>query len=305
MNKSDLIPLTDLDGSTAGTPRAGTPRPNPMIWEGEEAAQGVFLGAAAEDDPLAVLGTPPLALPAVPRLPEGFRPSATLRAWLHALRDTLAAAGQGNLAGRRADLADLDTLSRQAVEEILGEGEVSGSLTLDQVHYTVRESLLPGVWQVRCDTGNHWVEVGSVPGVVTRAADSLRPAPLRIPEGDADVMNGLAVLAEISDRAAHWRGEDNHVINFTLLPMSAGDHELLTRVLGRADLALTSGGFGDCHIVATTVRHVWAVQYVNAMGHTILDTIEIGGVPAAACAGREDLEDSARRFRELLETYGL
>jgi hydrogenase-1 operon protein HyaF len=149
------------------------------------------------------------------------------------------------------------------------------------------------------------VEVGPVPAVVTRAAASLRPAPLRLPEPAGEVMNGAAILAEISDRATHWEGGENHVINFTLLPMTEADHALLTRVLGRAELSLTSGGFGDCRIMATTVRHVWAVQYVNAMGHTILDTIEVGEVPRAACAGREDFEDSAERLGEILEAYGL
>jgi len=41
------------------------------------------------------------------------------------------------------------------------------------------------------------------------------------------------------------------------------------------------------------------------MGHTILDTIEVGEVPRAACAGREDFEDSAVRLGEILEAYGL
>ena len=42
MNKPpDLIPLTSLDQS----------RDNPMIWDGEEAAQGVFLDAGGDSDP--------------------------------------------------------------------------------------------------------------------------------------------------------------------------------------------------------------------------------------------------------------
>jgi hydrogenase-1 operon protein HyaF len=51
------------------------------------------------------------------------------------------------------------------------------------------------------------------------------------------------------------------------------------------------------------VRHVWVVQYVNGMGTTIMDTIEIGRIPDAALAAREDLEDSAERLGEILETY--
>jgi hydrogenase-1 operon protein HyaF len=121
-------------------------------------------------------------------------------------------------------------------------------------------------------------------------------------------MNGFAVLSEISDRAAQYalQGDStalNHVVNFTLLPMSQGDQELLTGVLGRADLTLTSGGFGICRIMATRFRHVWAVQYLNAMDNTILDTIEIGDVPEAAVAADVDFQDSAERLGEIMDAY--
>jgi hydrogenase-1 operon protein HyaF len=87
------------------------------------------------------------------------------------------------------------------------------------------------------------------------------------------------------------------------LPTSPADQQLLIDVLGRAELVLDSGGFGNCRVMATTVRHVWVVQYVNGMGKTIMDTIEIGRIPDAALAAREDLEDSAERLGEILETY--
>jgi len=293
--EADLIPLAEVVEQRA----------NPMIWEGEEQAQGVFLGNAPNHDPLSLLGTPPLTVPPQPRLPEGFEVSPALRDWLQELRNLLHSAGREPASGGRLALAALDEVSRQAVTEILGEGEVSGSVTLDGTGYEIRESVLTGVWQVRDESETLVVEVGPVPSVVVRAASSLRPAPLPLPNPGADVMNGAAILAEISDRAANWRGGENHVINFTLLPMTGEDHDLLTRVLGRAELQLVSGGFGDCRIMATTVRRVWAVQYVNAMGHTILDTIEIGEVPGAACAAREDFEDSAERLDEILEAYGL
>ena len=274
MNKADLIPLTEVADQRA----------NPMIWEGEEQAQGVFLGVAGEqEDPLALLGTPPMTLPAQPRLPEDFQATPALCAWLRELQRLLAGAGQDPAAVGQLTLAELDAVSRQAVAEILGEGEVTGAVTLDGVRHELQESVLTGVWLVRDD----------------------RPGPLRLPEPTGAVMNGAAVLAEISDRAGRWQGGENHVINFTLLPMTQDDHDRLTRVLGRAELTLTSGGFGDCRIMATTVRHVWAVQFVNAMGHTILDTIEVGDVPGAACAGREDFEDSAERLADILEAYGL
>ena len=297
MSKDNLIPTIDLDSPSADN----LARPNPMIWEGEEEAQGVFVGASSTDDALALLGVPTLE---VLRLPEDFEPSPELRAWLSSLQDAVATVAAGNEARKMSfeGLADLDI---QAVEEILGEGEVDGRVTLDGIHYTIRESLLAGVWRVSGDDGARWVEVAEAPSVATTAAASLQPAHYEIPAPTGNVMNAPAVLAEIGERARAWRdtGEPNHVLNFTLLPMSEADHELLTAVLGRADLELRSGGFGDCRIMATRYRHVWAVQFVNAMDHTILDTVEIGHLPAAARAQREDFEDSGERLAELMETY--
>ena len=68
-------------------------------------------------------------------------------------------------------------------------------------------------------------------------------------------------------------------------------------------LVIRSEGYGSCRIFATGLRHVWAVQYLNSMGKIILDTMEVGGIPASACAAREDFEDSAGRLAEILEAY--
>lgn len=292
MNKPDLIPLTDLE----------QPRENPMIWNGEEPAQGVFLDTG---EALDLLGTPTLQLPPQPRLPMDFEPGPELRATLADLRSALHGAASGGEPGRCLELAQLDELSLQALLEMLGEGEVCGKVSLDGVSYTLTESVLPGLWRGQGSDDSHWLEVAAVPQVVSRAASSLRSAPVSLPESLPGVMNGLAVLAEINEHASTWHEgiQGNRVLNFTLLPMSPEDQQLLLNVLGRADLVLESGGFGNCKVMATTVRHVWAVQYLNAMGKTILDTIEVGRIPDAAVAAIQDLEDSARRLDEILDTY--
>jgi len=292
MSKDDLIPVTNINPA----------RPNPMIWEGEEQAQGVFLGGTP-DDALALLGVPAMERVRQPRLPEDFEPGDELRRWLANLQDALRRTALGETCDPLPLGRQLDADSLLAIGEILGEGEVSGRMTLDGISWNIQESVLTGVWRVTGDNGEDRVEVGVVPSLVATAAASLQPANYHIPLPAGDVMNAPAVLSEIRDRANSWSGEENHVINFTLLPMSPADHELLIAVLGRADMLLESGGFGDCRVMATTVRHVWAVQYINAMGHTILDTIEVGDVPAAVCAAREDFEDSAVRLGEILEAY--
>jgi hydrogenase-1 operon protein HyaF len=207
--------------------------------------------------------------------------------------------------GQVLDTTDLDTDSRQSLLEMLGEGEVTGSVTLDGLQHRITESVLPGIWRVSGSDGSDYLEVRAIPAVVTRAAASLRSAPVSLPPPGPGVMNGLALLAEINEHAQHWHPgvEHNRVLNFTLLPTSPADQQLLIDVLGRAELVLDSGGFGNCRVMATTVRHVWVVQYVNGMGKTIMDTIEIGRIPDAALAAREDLEDSAERLGEILETY--
>jgi hydrogenase-1 operon protein HyaF len=45
------------------------------------------------------------------------------------------------------------------------------------------------------------------------------------------------------------------------------------------------------------------VQFFNATDAIILDTLEIGEVPAAARAAEEDFRDSAERLREIHEAY--
>ncbi len=291
MDKPELIPLADLD------------RGNPMIWDNEEPAEGVFLSPG--EDALALLGVPSLQLPPAPRLPADFEASPALRETLETVRRMVRDVAAGDTGGRSVAVTELEPPCRQALREILGEGEVTGEVSLDGVSYRITESVLTGLWHLQGSDGSEWVEVGPVPAVVTRAAESLQPAPVPLPEHLPGIMNGLAVLAEVNDHAACWDGspEHNRVLNFTLLPMSPEDQQLLVDVLGRADLALESGGFGQCRVMATTVRHVWAVQYVNAMGHTILDTLEIGRIPDAAVAAREDFEDSSERLDEILETY--
>jgi len=277
-------------------------RANPMIWEGEDAAEGVFLGVQS-DDPLALLGTPSFDLPETPRLPEDFDPSPALRTWLADLRAALVDVAQGRTRVL-ADLSSLDEISIRAVREILGEGEVHGAVALDGVRYTIQESVLAGVWVLEGSDDSLRVEIATLPQAVIEAAGSLEAAPFDIPPALPGLMNAPPVLAEISERGAAWQtGDAAHVINFTLLPMSDTDQVALRETLGRADLELESGGFGNCRVFATRYRHIWAVQYLNALGHTILDTLEIGPPPGAIAASREDFEDSLGRLDEILDTY--
>jgi hydrogenase-1 operon protein HyaF len=122
-----------------------------------------------------------------------------------------------------------------------------------------------------------------------------------MPQG---AMNAPALLHELQERSAAYRpGAENHVINFTLLPLTEVDAQVLTAVLGQVPLVIRSGGYGSSRVFATGLRHVWAVQYINGMGNVILDTLEVGGVPISVLAAREDFEDSSERLAEILEAF--
>jgi hydrogenase-1 operon protein HyaF len=121
------------------------------------------------------------------------------------------------------------------------------------------------------------------------------------PEG---AMNVMPLLAEIGERMqAHQRGATPHVINFSLLPMNEVDMTFLQQTLGDGPVRLLSRGYGACRVQATGARNVWSVQFFNSMDTIILDTLEIGDTPAAACAADEDFQDSAERLREIHEAY--
>ena len=149
------------------------------------------------------------------------------------------------------------------------------------------------------------IDVGPVPGPILRAAAELPRDTIDIPKQmPAGVMNAPFLLAELQDRSAKYQpGAENHVINFTLLPLTDVDAEVLTGVLGQIPLVIRSGGYGSSRVFATGLRHVWAVQYVNGMGNVILDTLEVGGIPVSVLAAKEDFEDSAERLAEILMAF--
>jgi hydrogenase-1 operon protein HyaF len=121
------------------------------------------------------------------------------------------------------------------------------------------------------------------------------------PEG---AMNVMPLLQEISARSAAWKeGDATHTITFSLLPMNPVDMSFLQQTLGAGSVKLISRGYGACRVHSTAARNVWSVQYFNASDEIVLDTLEIGAPPAAACAADEDFADSAQRLREIEEAY--
>jgi hydrogenase-1 operon protein HyaF len=99
-------------------------------------------------------------------------------------------------------------------------------------------------------------------------------------------MNAPAILTEVQDRSQHWQpGDQVHVINLTLLPLSEQDLAFLDTACppARARLGpwlwqLPDQRDPDPELLA---HHVLQLQDAQ-----ILDTIEITDLPEVICAAR-------------------
>lgn len=218
----------------------------------------------------------------------------------------------GDQATPAVDLLGMPPAALTVVNEVTGEGEV-GIRLAGGSEVRIQETVFAGVWRVcRLDGEGRVVqdriEGGAIPEVVLHTARLGAHPALEVPELPdlpEGVMNGPALLHEIGAQMAAWRpGDPAHVINLTLLPLSAEDHALLACALPQGPVSIMSRGFGNCRISSTTARNVWRVQYFNNLQTLILDTIEVVDVPEVALAAPEDIADSRERLAELLDWMG-
>ena len=224
----------------------------------------------------------------------------------HGIFSALAEALEATLAdgaARAVDLTSLDADNRTLIEEALRQGEVS--IRLDGDETAIQETSLPGVWRV-VGAGVDRLEIADIPSGAREAALGVPtgldiPAAETLPEG---CMNVLPVLAEIRDKQAEYEpGEENHEIVLTLLPMTPDDLEVLRTALGAGPVDILTRGYGNCRVVAGARRHVWHLTFFNSEDKMILNTVQVGDVPAAALAAPEDLQDSVKRIGEIIEAY--
>ncbi len=208
-----------------------------------------------------------------------------------------------------ADISGLDSENRDLVNQILGEGEVSLKYKDKDVQARMQESVLAGIWRTfYFDPAGHitrdLIEVCDVPVLARRPPDVAKASALPRDSAPDGVMNALPLLSELQDHIAGWKAGDlARVINLTLLPLSEGDILFLGETLGTGPVETLSRGYGDCKITSTEYPGIWWVRFTNSMGTLILNTLETTDIPAVACAAQEDLDDSRKRFHELLEPY--
>jgi hydrogenase-1 operon protein HyaF len=207
------------------------------------------------------------------------------------------------------DVTDYTEEERDLLTQALGEGEVSGVVALpDGVTAQIAEATMAGLWRVRFTDAQDrliadYLEIGSAPEAAVRAA-IVNAQDVAFGEAPQGAMNVMPLLAEIKARVAAYKtGDPAHIVNFSLFPMTPEDMAFLQASLGDGPVRLVSRGYGKCVVHATATRHVWSVQFFNAMDEIVLDTLEIGGMPVAALAATEDFHDSAERLIEIHEAY--
>jgi hydrogenase-1 operon protein HyaF len=264
----------------------------------------------AEDEGLAFLPMPkaePLCTPIPPADAAPAELSAAADV-IEQLMESMRGHRPGGRGAPRLSLKGMSPGALRALNESLGQGEVSAVVGSGNgvPGWRIQETAFAGVWRVQRDDGlgnlaEDILEADDIPGVVKAAAGQVNGArldPARLPEG---VINAPAIVNELRHQAGTFRpGRAAHVVNLSLLPFSAADHEGLDAMLGQGHVAILSRGFGNCRITSTLARHVWRVRYFNAMNTLILDTVEVVDIPEAARAAPEDFEDSLARLGDLL-----
>ena len=244
-----------------------------------------------------------------PRLDDAdaFREMPDAREAMDWLRGALSAFGTDGET-RLADLSARDSASREVVNQILGEGEVSLTVT-GRYEARCQESVLAGVWRTALLDENgepmrDLLEVAPAPTVAATAAESDRPVDTSPPADAVTVPNALPILVELEAAVAEYAVSHRvHSINLTLLPLSDDELEFLDERLGRGPVDILSRAYGKCQVISTGTANVWWVRYYNSMGTLILNCLEVVDLPDIVRAAPEDLGDSRARLDDILAPY--
>lgn len=209
------------------------------------------------------------------------------------------------------DISEMDADNIDLINQVFNEGEVSVLFQADTSAH-IQESVLTGIWRVRINNEageaiSDKVEVGDIPSIV-REKTFVNSSPINtnldnLPD---NVFNAPSIIIELAEKTETWKqGDINHVINLTLLPLTTEDLNFLGERLGVGPITILSRGYGNCRIGSTEKKNIWWVKYFNSDDKLILNTIEVCDIPEVATAAPEDLEDSAKRLKEILEVYDI
>ncbi len=207
-----------------------------------------------------------------------------------------------------ANLNLLDASSRELINQILGEGEVS--ITFDgAVSARTQEAVLAGVWRTLYtdpdgQTTLDMLEVAAVPHIINVEDRTRSAIDTSLTDSSGKYANAMPILVELAASCEQYkRDRTAHSINLTLLPLSDEEVEYIDARLGRGPVDILSRAYGKCQVISTMTPDVWWVRYYNSMGTLILNTLEVVDVPQVIAAAPEDLDDSAARLKEILAPY--
>lgn len=111
-----------------------------------------------------------------------------------------------------------------------------------------------------------------------------------------------ALIVEIAECLAKLAdGKGQSAIDLRSLPMTDGDRDELSQILGRGELSMSLALSGESEIWETAYPGVWRVLYRNRDGDVIGDFIEITTMPQIAVAHIDDVQHSRRRLARWLE----
>ena len=211
--------------------------------------------------------------------------------------------------GPRIDVSGVSPAAAAVIEEVLGEGEVSGEIA-DPRPSRIHESIFTGIWRIRdfgdaLEPASDRLEASILPDIVTDSALAAATRGLSPVFPAAIGMHSPALLEEIAEAMRKYRdGAPARVVNLTLLPLTVEDHRAIELALPAGPVAMVSRGFGNCRIRSTLVRNVWRVQYFNHANRLILNTLEIVTAPEIVFAAADDIDDSRRRLEDLVARMG-
>jgi hydrogenase-1 operon protein HyaF len=278
------------------------PFPIPVV------ALGAAGALAADDESLDFIRMPQgMSTFQMPPAPAVSDPAALAeaRAFLRRLHESARTHRFATDSLLQLDVSGLSPRALGLVNEALGEGEVAA--IIDEPAVRLQETAFPGFWRVRTfdDAGQliaDAIEVAPVPALVAESA--LLGSRCRMPKHPVTpgVVNAPSLLTELVDASTRGPEAQAHVVNLTLLPVTAEDIQWLVGALEVGPVTLLSRGYGNCRITSTRLRHTWWVQYFNSMDHLILNTIEVAVVPEVALAAPDDFADSVERLGEWLTT---
>ncbi len=209
------------------------------------------------------------------------------------------------------DISDMDAANVDLINQVFNEGEVS-VLYKGNASVQIQESVLTGIWRIRINNEagipiSDVIEIGDIPSIVReKTFANATPIDTSLDNLPDNAFNAPPILIELAEKIETWKkGDEHHVINLTLLPLSDQDMAFLGSRLGVGPITILSRGYGNCRIGSTEKDNIWWIKYFNSDDKLILNTIEVIDVPEVAAAAPEDIKDSVRRLEDVLTIYGI